>query len=205
MIILTMAQEKKEQILASASECFAKYGYQKTTLEDIGQKIGLSKASIYYYFKNKEEIFTTIILDEFQQFMTKLHDTIEEDMNCEQKIFNYFEQKLRFVQKSMILHQLTDIEPEKLQRLVSSWQEILAKMKKEEKNFMAKILEACIKHGQIKECNVEKVSKYMFSLVDGLEQNFQGSNDPNNPLSEKFDRLIQDVQTALHIFINGLK
>ena len=86
-----MSQNKKEQILSAASECFARFGYKKTTLDDIGKKIGLNKASIYYYFKNKEEIFTNIVLNEFQQFITKLQQNLEEDMGCEQKILIYFE------------------------------------------------------------------------------------------------------------------
>ncbi|MFX0073779.1 MAG: TetR/AcrR family transcriptional regulator, partial [Candidatus Hermodarchaeota archaeon] len=103
-----MSENKKEQILSAASECFAKFGYKKTTLEDIAQKIGLNKASLYYYFKSKEEIFITIILNEFQQFVAKLHQDIEEDMDCIEKILVYFEEKLHFFrEKAAILPQIS--------------------------------------------------------------------------------------------------
>src|SRR4030042_4489907 len=112
-------ENKKDQILAAASECFARFGYKKTTLDDIGKKIGLNKASIYHYFKSKEEIFTQIVLNEFEQFITKLHQHIEEDMICEQKILVYFEEKLHFwFQKSLILPQITEIEPGQLHQLM---------------------------------------------------------------------------------------
>ena len=205
-----MSQDKKEHILLAASECFARFGYKKTTLEDIGQKIGLNKASIYYYFKNKEEIFTTLILNEFEQFMFKLHQEIEEDMDCEDKIFMYFEKKLRYFQKSMILQQITEIELEKLEQLISTGQEISLKLENEEKEFIMKILEKCIKDGYIKDCNTEKVSVYLFSLVNGIKHNcleFSTMKYPNikYPTAIEFDNLIQDIQTALKIFINGLK
>ncbi|MFX0062900.1 MAG: TetR/AcrR family transcriptional regulator [Candidatus Hermodarchaeota archaeon] len=34
----------------AASDCFAKYGYRKTTLEDISKIVGVRKASLYYYW-----------------------------------------------------------------------------------------------------------------------------------------------------------
>ena len=200
-------ENKKEQILSAASECFARFGYKKTTLDDIGEKSGLNKASIYYYFESKEEIFTTIVLNEFKQFITKLHQNIEEDMDCEQKILVYFKEKLHYwFQKSMILPQITEIEPEKLQHLMmASGLKTFLKIEQEEKSFVANILKNCIKKGQIKDCNVEKMSAFMFALVDGIKDNCERFTRNKFPTSPEHENMIKDVQTALKIFINGLK
>ncbi|MFQ5978365.1 MAG: TetR/AcrR family transcriptional regulator [Candidatus Heimdallarchaeota archaeon] len=201
-----MSDSKKEQILAAASECFARFGYKKTTLDDIGKKIGLNKASIYYYFKSKEEIFTTIVLDEFKQFMTKLHQDIAEDMDCDQKIQLYFEKKLQFwLQKSMILPQITEIDREKLQLLMASGKEIYLQIEQGEKSFMADILQNCIKNGHIKDCNVEKMSEFMFALVDGIKENYMGDSSNKSSPSTAHENMMKDIQAALSIFINGLK
>ena len=142
--------------------------------------------------------------------MNKLHQEIEEDMDCENKILMYFERKLRYFQKSIILQQITEIEPEKLEQLISTGQEIILKFDNEEKKFLNKILRKCIEDGYIKQYNLEKISKYLFSLVDGLKNNcleFSTMKYPiiAYPTATEFDNLIQDVQTALKIFINGLK
>ena len=172
-MVLIMPLNKKEQILLAAGECFARFGYKKTTLDDIGKKIGLNKASIYYYFKSKEDIFATIALNEFKQFITKLQQDIEENMDCEQKIGVYFSEKLSFwFQKSMILPQITEIEPEALQHLMTSGKEIYLKIEQEEKSFIADILQNCIKDGQIKDCKVEKISEFIFALVDGVKDKY---------------------------------
>ena len=42
--------DKREQILKAAAECLSQYGYEKTTLSDIGKLVGLNKASLYYYY-----------------------------------------------------------------------------------------------------------------------------------------------------------
>lgn len=65
-----MAEENKEmrrrQILMAAIEAFSEKGYDKTTVNDIVQISGLSKGTLYWYFKNKQAIFVSMIEMVFQ-------------------------------------------------------------------------------------------------------------------------------------------
>ena len=45
-------EEKKQMILKAAAECFSKNGYDKTTLDEIGHKVSLNKATLYYYYSS---------------------------------------------------------------------------------------------------------------------------------------------------------
>ena len=60
-------QDKKESILKAANICFSKYGYEKTTMDDIGKLAGLNKASLYYYYKNKESIYCEVVFLEAEK------------------------------------------------------------------------------------------------------------------------------------------
>jgi len=51
----------KEKILKAAVEVFLKNGYQRTTIREISTKSKLSTGTIYFYFKNKEEILKEVI------------------------------------------------------------------------------------------------------------------------------------------------
>lgn len=51
---------KREVILRAALERFAHYGFRRTSMEDIAQEGGLSRAALYLHFKNKEEIFRAL-------------------------------------------------------------------------------------------------------------------------------------------------
>lgn len=62
---------KKKRILDAAMECFIHYGYTKTSFQDIAKKAGVSRASLYSYFKDKEDLF--IAMD------TRLHDKYEKE------------------------------------------------------------------------------------------------------------------------------
>lgn len=47
---------RRETILKEAARCFSRKGYHGTTIGDIAQRVNVSKAALYYYVKNKEEI-----------------------------------------------------------------------------------------------------------------------------------------------------
>ena len=53
--------ERQQEILMAALQAFAEKGYDKTTIEDIVRISGLSKGTLYWYFTNKEAIFTALV------------------------------------------------------------------------------------------------------------------------------------------------
>lgn len=51
---------KRESIIRAAHAQFRLYGYRKTSMEDIAGELGISRTSLYSYFKNKDEIFRSV-------------------------------------------------------------------------------------------------------------------------------------------------
>ncbi len=51
---------KSEAILAAAQVQFSRYGFRRTSMADIAKETGVSRASLYSYFENKEEIFRSL-------------------------------------------------------------------------------------------------------------------------------------------------
>jgi AcrR family transcriptional regulator len=48
--------DTRERIRAIALELFAEQGYEKTSLREIAERLGVTKAALYYHFKSKEDI-----------------------------------------------------------------------------------------------------------------------------------------------------
>jgi AcrR family transcriptional regulator len=55
-------KDKKKLIRDSSYEIFKKYGYDKTTMNEIAEETGLSKSALYYYYESKEDLFLDLIL-----------------------------------------------------------------------------------------------------------------------------------------------
>src|SRR5215471_15804519 len=51
------AAHRPEEISAAALQVFARRGLHQTTLDDVAKEAGVSKGTIYLYFKNKEDLF----------------------------------------------------------------------------------------------------------------------------------------------------
>jgi AcrR family transcriptional regulator len=54
--------ETRERILDVAQELFTRHGYDKTSLRDIADRLGITKAALYYYFERKEDILLELHL-----------------------------------------------------------------------------------------------------------------------------------------------
>ena len=64
--------EVRSRILNSTKELLVRYGYKKTTIRRIVERSGVLIGSIYYIFKNKEDIFQTLILEMVQNGIQKI-------------------------------------------------------------------------------------------------------------------------------------
>ena len=53
-------QTRREEVVRAASEVFARYGYQKASMQDIASAAGVSKSVLFKYFGTKEKLYQTV-------------------------------------------------------------------------------------------------------------------------------------------------
>jgi AcrR family transcriptional regulator len=196
-------EEKRKIILEAAGECFAQFGYKKTTLEDIGEKVGLNKASLYYYFESKEEIFIKLTANHFRVHNEKLFNEIEGKGPCSKKILTLFEKKHEWwYQQSQLLPQITKDD---VTKFIEIGRGEVAKLKEDEKKKFSEFLRKCIDLGQIKDCDTTAVSKYFYALVDGIMATYRTVDTMRPVAVEESSNILNDTLIALKIFIKGLE
>ena len=76
---------KKEEILKIASREFAKYGYSGVSMDAIAKKAGISKAAIYYHFKNKASLFEEVVMPKVQKLIDEIYSFEDKDPKEELK------------------------------------------------------------------------------------------------------------------------
>ena len=54
---------KRDLILVAARDLFVKKGYEETTIADIAHAAGVAVGTVYLYFRNKHEVYTSVALD----------------------------------------------------------------------------------------------------------------------------------------------
>jgi TetR/AcrR family transcriptional regulator, transcriptional repressor of aconitase len=55
---------RRQEILAAARTCFARYGYEGATVRRIEQETGLSRGAIFHHFRDKESLFLAVAEDD---------------------------------------------------------------------------------------------------------------------------------------------
>ncbi len=61
-----MSRDRRGEVLDGTYECLTRYGVRRTTMDDIASAVGISRAAVYQYVRNKD--------DAFRQLAIRLHD-----------------------------------------------------------------------------------------------------------------------------------
>ena len=91
--------EFRQRIIINASEIFRKYGFRKTTMDEIARALKMGKSSIYYYFPGKEVIFEAVVLHEANILRNELTTTIKTVESPIDKMHNYVFVRMKSFEK----------------------------------------------------------------------------------------------------------
>ncbi|MBN2031381.1 TetR/AcrR family transcriptional regulator [bacterium] len=82
-------EARKKDILEVATKLFSEKGYHEVKVDDIAEKVGLSKGTIYLYYKNKETLFYSIIMQKTDSLETQLESAIQSQDSFIQALKNF--------------------------------------------------------------------------------------------------------------------
>lgn len=69
--------ESRDRILAAAVSVFSRKGFQRANLDEIAAEAKLTKGAIYWHFRSKNDLFTSLLEYRFQQHTAPLADEFE--------------------------------------------------------------------------------------------------------------------------------
>ncbi|SFE16048.1 TetR/AcrR family transcriptional regulator [Thermophagus xiamenensis] len=153
-------------ILRSARDLFAQYGYRKTTMEDIAVALRKGKSSLYYYFKNKEEIFQAVIELESEILENRLWEVVKSEYPPKQKFNDYV------IIRMETLRELKNFQRAMRDESYRSYlflDEIREKSEVSEKQMLKTILEEGVSAGQFDIKNLRLAAIGISTALRGLE------------------------------------
>jgi len=84
-------ETKRQRIIEAAIKVFAEDGVSNGKIATIASKAGIGKGTVYEYFSSKEEIFTAVFEDFFQQMMSGYQELSATPLDPVQKIGMMFD------------------------------------------------------------------------------------------------------------------
>ena len=92
-------EEYRKRIVISAGQIFSRFGFKKTTMDEIARALNMGKSSIYYYFESKEEIFEAVVLHEANILRNELTTAIKSVESPIDKMKNYVYVRMKAFEK----------------------------------------------------------------------------------------------------------
>jgi len=117
--------DRRSQILDAAALVFKEKSYDRATLQDIADLVGLTKATIYHYFKSKHELLYTINYMSVTDAIDRLSQIVKMPVSPEEKVRLAFQQHFSAYVSHLpgllvMLHEKTDLLPRKMEQEIKS-------------------------------------------------------------------------------------
>jgi AcrR family transcriptional regulator len=92
-------EEFRKKVIITAGQIFSRYGFRKTTMDEIARELKMGKSSIYYYFESKEEIFEAVVLYEANILRNELTTAIKSVDSPIEKMKSYVFVRMKTFEK----------------------------------------------------------------------------------------------------------
>jgi TetR/AcrR family transcriptional regulator len=75
--LTSKAERTRAAILEAAEALFAARGFETTRLEDVAERVGIRRASIFYYFRDKRELYDAVLEGVFSGLLGEVRAALE--------------------------------------------------------------------------------------------------------------------------------
>jgi AcrR family transcriptional regulator len=152
-----MASDTKERIQAAARELFAEKGAQKTSLQEIADKLGITKPALYYHFASREDLLRSIVeplIDEGQRLLDREEKAASVDVRS--LLERFFDFHIAHRQDLLLLLTETNLLVELgLIEVVIAWRARLINLIHGPEPTLAQATRAVMALGGIQDCTVQ--------------------------------------------------
>lgn len=158
------SETKQKQIVETASCLFLEQGFDGTSMSEIAAKVGGSKATLYSYFANKEQIFTEVMLQSAHKIGSKVFEVFDSKLPLCEKFRKFGAEYLNFITSQTMV----DIRRAVMAEIhkIDIGKDIYERGIKKKWSRVVDILEAGMKAGEVRKADPWKAAMQLRSLLE---------------------------------------
>lgn len=153
----------KKRIIDAALKLFSEYGYSKASMRMIANASGISIGGLYLYFKNKDELYLTLVKSRLDELVDMTGQSLKGISDPADAVIKFISLHLAYAKRhrELILVQ---------GREYGFAYGISAKRKffKAQRGFIESIIRNGIRSGVFKKCNVKETAKIIICTLRGF-------------------------------------
>jgi AcrR family transcriptional regulator len=183
----------KDQIITAGRSIFARYGFQKTTMDDIAHAARKGKSSLYHYFKSKEEIFKAVIEKEAGELKAEIENVLARETESQKKLRAYILTRMQALHRLANLYTSFQNEYLESHRFI---EELRQEYDQYEIGMFKQILHGGVEAGVFQIRDLDLTAYAMLIAMKGLEYQWAIAKD------QQF--IEKSVDSLLEVFFNGI-
>ncbi|MGD9493353.1 MAG: TetR/AcrR family transcriptional regulator, partial [Bacteroidales bacterium] len=187
-------KDVRNSIIESATVFFSKFGFQKTTMDEIAKNLHKAKGVLYYYFKSKEELYSEVLRKELDEVRSELTKIIDSDLSSLRKMESYFLMRFKLLNRATHYHETLRADFFEKYHFV---QPVRDDFEKFDRNCLTQILNQGVKENMISINNIPAAVDLFIMVTKGLEVPLF--------LQKKYDEYENTIIELSTVIINGLQ
>jgi AcrR family transcriptional regulator len=155
-------QESRKKILSAAARVFSVNGYKGASMRVIAKGAGISAAGLYLYFKNKEDLYTTLVRNKLHDLTAEIRETLSSIKDPVVAMSTFISMRVNYARKHRELIFVLGRE----QGFAFG---IRAKSRffREQRKAIEEIIIKGIAAGVFRPCNVKEIAKIIICALRG--------------------------------------
>ena len=184
----------KSLIVESATKYFSKFGFYKTTMDEIARHIHKAKGILYYYFRSKEELFNEVLKQELGMVKAELSKIVNSDKDSLITLKDYMLTRLKLLHKAVNYHETLKADFFEKYHFVKDVREDFDEF---ERTQLILILKKGKKEGFLDFKNINSTVDIMMIILNGIEIPFF--------LQNKYPEYETTIEELTSMLVNSLK
>lgn len=194
-------EDKIRLIISAAQKLFGIYGAEKTSMREIADDIHLSKASLYYYFPDKENLYRAVLEKEQTEFLETLEKDIRDNPDPAECLRHYALNRLSYFKYLVNLGRISPASISDFKPLIA---DSFRDFREKEKKLVMEVLERGQNSGQFRMADIYGTASLFLEILRGLRSVFLSNKKLIIINDEEYKELSNRIASATDIFIKGL-
>jgi AcrR family transcriptional regulator len=106
---MELSTERETELLRIARMVFEEKGFNGTRMQAIADRTGMSKATLHYYFRSKENLFEKVFDQALTEFLPVVSTWERDDLSWEERVKHFTEKMMEFIEKGSMLFLIREI------------------------------------------------------------------------------------------------
>ena len=163
----------RRRIIESAREVFFRDGFMDANLDEVAQKAGVAKGTLYRYFDSKAELYVAVLADNSESFVRKMRDSLDDQQASPPELIrrlgrfylDHWMQNPDYFQIFWALENqpvIGELPPGVIDEVTRLWEKCIG--------LLAGIVERGVAEGCFVPCDAWEVSDILWTMANGLIQ-----------------------------------